>query len=114
VAIEGQGVGADILTPEGFIEAAAQKIGLPPEGGGAVVISKLCSNLRGGALGAIDIALHFAERDRRLGERAIGMEDRIVAVLPALIHKSGRRLAIIFDKAVTVAGAIKVGAAQRA
>ena len=35
-----------------------------------------------------DIALHFGERDIALGEPAVGMEDRVIGILPALIAQA--------------------------
>ncbi len=48
------------------------------------------------------IRLHFDECDRTVGEAAIGVEDRIVAVLPALIGETAIGLALIVQQTVTV------------
>ena len=44
-------------------------------------------------LGGIDVALHLGERDRPFGEPAVGVEDRVVRILPALVGEPllGRR-----------------------
>ena len=36
-------------------------------------------------LGQVDIALHLDERDRAFGQRAVGMHDGVVGVLPAVV-----------------------------
>ena len=48
-----------------------------------------------------------------MGQRAVGVEDRIVAVLPALVDQPGVALAAVLDEAVAVAIARLVHPAQR-
>ncbi len=59
-------------------------------------------------LGGEHIALHLRKRDVALGELSVGMEDRVVRILPALIGEPCSVSALIFDKAVLVgiAGAV--------
>ena len=62
-------------------------------------------------LGAVDVALHLGERDRAFGQAAVGVEDGVVGVLPALIGQALLGGAIVFDEAVAVgiAGAVDPG-----
>ena len=67
----------------------------------------------GQALRRIDVALHLAERDRPLRYRAIGVKDRVVEVLPALVDQARFVGAVIFDEAVAIGIARPVDPAQR-
>ncbi len=69
---------------------------------------------RGQLFGGKHIALNFGQRDITLRELTVGMEDRVVGILPALVGEPLFGGALIFDKAVLigVAGAVdryKVG-----
>src|SRR6187549_1388849 len=48
------------------------------------------------------IGLNLAQRDRRLGERAVGMEHRVPRVLPPLLNQSRLTAARVLDEAVAV------------
>ena len=52
-----------------------------------------------------DVALHLDQRDRSDGLGPVGVEDRIVAVLPALVGEAGCRPARVGDEAVAVRSA---------
>lgn len=106
--IEGDRIGVQAVAPERFIETPAQQTSLALERRGARGHAQLPRDRRGSALRAVDIGLHLAERDRRLGEPAVGVEYGIVAVFPTLIDESGRRFPVILDKTVAVAIAIPV------
>ncbi len=60
----------------------------------------------------IDVALHFAERDRRLGQRTVLVEDRIVRVLPPLLDQTAVRRARVLHEAVAVAIAVAIDPGQ--
>ena len=68
---------------------------------------------RGQTLRRIDVALHLAERDRALRDRAVGVEDRVVGILPALIDQTLLVGAVILDEAVAIGIARPVDPAQR-
>ena len=61
----------------------------------------------------VDVALDLAERDRPLGEPAVGVKDRVVRVLPALMHEAVRRLARVLDEAVAVEVAVALDPVER-
>ena len=59
------------------------------------------------------IALHFRQRDVTLGEPAVGMKDRVVGILPALIGQALFGRAPVLDESVPVGIAWPVDPAQR-
>ena len=59
------------------------------------------------------IALHFGKRDIAFGKTAIGVKDRVVGILPALIGQPLFRGALILDEAVAVRITGPVDPAQR-
>ena len=61
------------------------------------------ASARRAALGGVDVALHLAQRDRAFGERAVGVEDRVVRILPALLDQARSASARVLDEAVAVA-----------
>ena len=62
---------------------------------------------RAGEEGGVDVGLHLAERDRALGQRAVGVGDGIPTVLPALVRQPGLGHAAVLDEAVAVAVAVQ-------
>src|SRR5262245_66610335 len=54
----------------------------------------------------IDVSLRFDERDRRDGERAVSIDDRVTRVLPTLVAQPFLRLTVVLDVAVAVTVAI--------
>ena len=67
-----------------------------------IVAAEHACRASGKTLGGIDIALHFDERDRALGEPSVRMKDCILRVLPALVDKALLGRALILDKAVAI------------
>ena len=67
----------------------------------------------GVALGGEHVALHFAQRDRALGQLAVGVEDRVLRVLPALVAEAALAPGGVLDETVAVAVAVVVDPAQR-
>src|SRR2546421_328139 len=57
-------------------------------------------------LGRKDVALHFGECDIALDQAAIGAEDRVKRILPALIGEPLLGGAPVFDEAVAVCVAV--------
>ena len=53
-------------------------------------------------LGGVDVTLDLGQRDRAFGQRAVGVKDRVVGILPALIGEPLFGRAVIFDEAVAV------------
>ncbi len=67
----------------------------------------------GAAIGGMGIGLDLGQGDRRLGQAAIVMEDRIGAVLPALVGQAVDRLPAIFEEAVAIDVAVFRHPAER-
>ena len=89
VAVERQRVGRELVAPERLLEAARRSVGARRCAArrararcpARVASAAACAPRR------VDVALHLAQRDRPLGQRAVGVEDRVVRVLPALLHQ---------------------------
>ena len=64
-------------------------------------------------LRGIHIPLHFTQCNGRLGNSSVIMKDRIVGVLPALLHQAFMRVAAVFHEAVAVHIAIFIDPFQR-
>ena len=64
-------------------------------------------------LGGEHITLHFGQRDMAFGKPAVGVEDRVEGILPALIGKPQVAGAPVLDKAVVVGIAGTVDPLQR-
>ena len=102
VAVERDAVAPQLLVPERLLEPLAQPLGLGSKLAGAPVVAERGGEVGGGVARGEDVALDLAQRDRALGERSIGVEDRVVRVLPALLHQAGRLLPGVLDEAVVV------------
>ena len=64
-------------------------------------------------LGAVDVALHLGQRDRAFGQMAVGMEDGVLGILPALVGQTLFGRPVIFDEAVAVGVAGPVDPGER-
>ena len=103
VAVERDRVGAELLAPEAALEALRlQRLRAGAQLRASAVVAELRGQLGGAQLGLVDVALHLAQRDRRLGQRAVGVEDRVVRVLPALLHQAVAAAPRVLDEAVAV------------
>src|SRR6266568_4718481 len=58
---------------------------------------------RAGEVGGVDVPLHLAQRDRSLGDPAIGEGDPVPGVPPALVDQAAVGGAPVLDEPVTVA-----------
>jgi len=67
----------------------------------------------GGELRGVDVALNLAERDRSFGRSAVGVEDRIERILPALMEQPGRRAARVLEEAVAIRIAVAIDPVER-
>src|SRR6516162_721907 len=67
---------------------------------------------RGEPLAGKHVTLHLGKRDMTLGKPTIGMKDRIVGILPALVGEPLLRCAQIFHKTVAIRIARTVNPAQ--
>src|SRR5690606_10394954 len=78
-----------------------------------LLVTQRRRNLTCALLGGVHVALDFAQSDWPLGVSPVVMKDRIVRVLPPLLHQAGFRLTRIFDEAVPVPVAVVVDPLER-
>src|SRR6478672_8204071 len=111
LAVERERVGAEVRTPERGVESLGQEIGLGLEPVRILHAAKPLGTTRRQELGAVDVALHLRQRDRAFRQMSVGVEDRVLRILPALVGEALLSGAVIFDEAVVVgvAGAIDPG-----
>src|SRR5579859_728507 len=102
LAIERDCIGAELLTPEAILETLGEPMRLHLQPIGDVEPAEPPRAARGEKLACEYIALHFGKRDIAFGETAIGVEDRVIGILPALIAQAGIGRALVFDKAVAI------------
>ena len=80
-----QRVGGELFAPERLFEPLAAAVGAGRcNRRRSSWPSRAHGHLGRGAPGGVDVALHFAQRDRCLGQRAVGVEHGIERILPAL------------------------------
>ena len=102
-----------LFHPEVPVEPFLQLQGLLLEAVGECVVLHDPRELRDPALRVVDVRLHFHERDGLLGQRSVGVDDRVVRVLPSLVVQPPRRALLVLDVAVAVPVAVPVGPVQR-
>ena len=113
-AVERQRIGAELGAPEGRFEALGEALGLGfepvvrrprrPMPARAARDRRFCGK---------DVTLDFGQRDVAFGQPAVGVEDRIVGILPSLVGQALFAGAAIFDKAVAIGVAQPVDPAER-
>ena len=113
LAVKRQRVGAELLAPECLLETLRQLPGLDLEPMRDLAPAEPLRATRRQPLGGEHIALHLGQRDIAFGQRAVGMEDRVEGILPALVAQPLVGRALIFDKAVAVGVAGAIDPAQR-
>src|SRR5690349_2127840 len=93
--------------PEVAIESLAEGSGitLEPVGQRGVTPDVTCKASRSNAR-VVRISLDLASRDRPLRDRAVGEQDRIPRVLPALVDEAFGRARLVLEVAVPVAVAV--------
>src|SRR5690606_38892916 len=64
-------------------------------------------------LGCVSVSLHLDERDRRLRELAVLVEDGVVRVLPALVDEPVLGLPRVFEETIPVEIAVTVDPVER-
>ena len=67
----------------------------------------------GGPPGGEHIGLDFGERDRASGERTVVVENRVMAVFPALIGEALNGPPPVFDESVPISVAVGLDPAER-
>src|SRR5438552_8213259 len=86
--VERQGICGYVVTPKGPLKVSLQ--GRRPQ---AKTLRLLILAENSGEFGCtqpggVNITLHLAEGDRPLGQSAVGVEDGIIGILPALLNQS--------------------------
>src|ERR1019366_1315992 len=102
VAVERQGICAEVLAPKSRLEILSQNLRLAAQLDLQIIFAHAMRELRRMNLRGKHIALHFAKRDRPFRQLAAGVKDRIIGILPALINKARSRLPRIFNEAVPI------------
>ena len=95
-------VAAELLRPEVALEAHAQRGRAPLQVFRARAVVERAQQHRRLPPRAVTVGLHLAQRDRRLGQRAVDVEDRVARILPPLIDEPVRVPAGVVDVAVAV------------
>ena len=113
LAVEGERVGSDVIAPERGFELEREPGRLGIQRVASRVLAKPACGARHQALCREDIALHLAKGDGAARKRTVGVENRVLGILPALIDQTHVVGALIFDEAVTVGVTRPVDPAQR-
>ena len=112
VAVEGLGVEAALRHPEHGVELGLERVGLPLQLGGDLLPAQGAEVAGQPRLGVVDVALDL---DQGRGQRrllAVGADQGVVGVLPALVaHPQGGVLRVL-DQAVLVEIAVAVDPLQ--
>ena len=102
VVVERQRIRPLALDPEVVVDALAKGRRRREPVGGAVHLERL-RELRHRDQRRVPVPLHLHRRDRRLREPAVGVEDRVPGVFPALVRQAVLRPPLVLEVAVTVA-----------
>src|ERR1700737_3095921 len=103
VFVEAEVVGPLRLPPEDLVELLVEAAGAFPKLRGPLGLAEQVVDLRHPQHGVKGVALQLTEGDRRLGNRAVGMANRIPGILPALIEDAVAGAAEILLESVAVA-----------
>src|SRR5437867_1408736 len=113
-AIERKCVCGKFVRPETLFESSRQGFRLLRQIARSCIIAEELSQFGGRQLGSVNVALHFAQSDWSFGGRPVGVENRIVRVLPTLMDETEFRHASIFHEAVAIGVAIMIDPCERA
>ena len=102
VGLESQRIELLVFEPEVTIESRAQILSFLPEPVCLVGLAGARIEVSQSRLRQIDIALYLDERNRRRGETAVGIDDRIPGVFPSLVDQTFFRGALVLDVAIVV------------
>ncbi len=87
--VEGESVVATLLDPEIPVEPIVQRLGVRLQAlGQGRVVPDLAGKTSGPDAGVIGVALDLTGRNRRFGYAAVGEEDRVPRILPALVDEA--------------------------
>jgi hypothetical protein len=103
LAVERERIVAALAVPERLVERLAQPLRAPLEPvGERWVVPALARESRRAPKRVVGVALDLAGRDRRLGTRPVGEQDRVPRVLPALVVEPAGRAPAVLEEAVAV------------
>src|SRR5690606_26268443 len=111
-AVQSQRVRAEIVAPEGGVEAPAQLLRLLLQPSPQRLVAEPRGEAAGPQLGRVDVSLHLAQGHGPLCGAAVRVEDRVVGILPALLLEPRLRPARVFDEAVPVPIAVTIDPVQ--
>ena len=105
LVVERHRVPASVVEPEVAVERGLEVGRLLAVALRRLLVAHLNSEVVAREVRAVDVALHLAQGDRRLGQIAVGKAHRVPRVLPALVGEAavGRPLVLDVAVAVTVA-----------
>ncbi|MNI08814.1 hypothetical protein D3C73_618630 [compost metagenome] len=112
VAVQGDGVEALVLHPVAVLDQGAQRLG-PVRPFESATVAKYGAHLGQRLPGGEGVALDLQQGDRPLGKAAVGVEDGVFRVLPALVRQASVGRTRVVDQAVAVAVAVVAYPARR-
>ena len=112
-AIERQRIGLELRAPERRLECFPKPHRLRFERGGLVEIAQSPRAFGGEVFGRVDVALDLGERNRSFRQPAVGVEDGVIRIFPALVGEALLGRAVILDEAVAVGISRAVDPRQR-
>src|SRR2546428_248330 len=89
--VEGEGVRAFVLPPEGVLEPLVEPAGRLALRPGPVGLAEALVELRHARPRVVHVALELARRERQRRDPARRIDDRVAGVLPALVVVATRR-----------------------
>src|SRR5262249_490957 len=111
-AVQSDGIGGKLFAPKSRFEADAEIFGGAAQLDRARVLAQGAGNSGGAHFRGVAISLHFAQRDGAFCQGAVSMKDRILRVLPPLLHKTLGRTAVIFDESIPIRIAMTIDPIQ--
>src|SRR5690242_17476527 len=102
LAVQGESVHAEVRAPEPFLKLGPQPAGCFTQIARKLVVTQCACQKGSFQASRIRITLHLAKRDRPVGQPSVGVEDRIVRILPALLDETMRRPSVVFDETIAI------------
>ena len=113
-AVERDDVRRQLFAPELLFEPGAKLLRVVAQAISARRVAERVRDRRGVQLRVVHVRLHLAERDGRLGQRAVREKDRILRVFPSLLHEPRGRSPCVLDEEIAVAVAVAIDPFHRA
>ena len=102
-----------VLHPERLVEAHLQAFRLVLQARRVLGPAERAVHVGHPRLREVDVPLHLRERDRGFGEPPVGVDHRVVRVLPPLVADPAGRAAQVLDEPVAVQVAVPVDPGER-